>query len=41
MEYVPIVALQRLRASIDPRPLRGTILMVHVANMPSFLGRTI
>jgi predicted deacylase len=41
MEYVPIVALQRLRASIDPRSLRGTILMVHVANVPSFLGRTI
>jgi hypothetical protein len=41
MEYVPIVALQRLRASIDPRSLRGTMLLVHVANMPSFLGRTI
>lgn len=41
MEYVPIVALQRLRASIDPTTLRGTIVMVHVANMPSFLGRTI
>jgi len=41
MEYVPIVALQRLRSSIDPASLRGTILMVHCANMPSFLGRTI
>jgi predicted deacylase len=41
MEYVPIVALQRLRAAIDPGTLRGTIVMVHVANMPSFLGRTI
>ena len=41
MEYVPIIALQRLRASIDPKTLRGTIVMVHVANMPSFLGRTI
>jgi hypothetical protein len=41
MEYIPILGLQRLRASIDPGPLRGTILMVHVANMPSFLGRTI
>jgi predicted deacylase len=40
-EYVPIVALQRLRASIDPATLAGTVLMVHVANMPSFLGRTI
>ena len=41
MEYVPIIALQRLRTSIDPKTLRGTIVMVHVANMPSFLGRTI
>ena len=41
MEYVPIVALQRLRASIDPADLGGTIVMVHVANMPSFLSRTI
>lgn len=41
MEYVPIIALQRLRTTIDPATLSGTIVMVHVANMPSFLGRTI
>jgi predicted deacylase len=41
MEYVPVIALQRLRAALDPATLRGTIVMVHVANMPSFLGRTI
>lgn len=41
MEYVPIVALQQMRDAIDPRTLRGTIVMVHIANMPSFLGRTI
>ena len=41
MEYVPIVALQRLRTAIDPKSLKGTVIMVHVANMPSFLGRTI
>jgi predicted deacylase len=40
-EVAPIVALQRLRARIDPALLRGTLLIVHVANMPSFLGRTI
>src|SRR5262245_22230401 len=40
-EYVPIVALQRLRAAIDPGTLRGSVLIVHVANMPSFLARTI
>ena len=40
-EYVPIVALQRLRTAIDPATLRGNVLMIHVANMPSFLGRTV
>ena len=41
MEYVPIIALQRMRTTIDPKTLSGTVILVHVANMPSFLGRTI
>ena len=41
MEYTPILALQRLRATIDPKALTGAVIMVHVANMPSYLGRTI
>jgi predicted deacylase len=40
-EYTPILALQKLRAAIDPAKLSGTVIMVHVANMASFLGRTI
>src|SRR5207247_9697031 len=40
-EAAPIIALQRARTMIDPAALRGTVLIVHVANMPSFLGRTI
>jgi uncharacterized protein len=40
-EYPPILALQRLRASIDPKDLSGTIVMIHTANMPGFLGRAI
>jgi predicted deacylase len=40
-EYPPILALQRLRTLIDPANLKGTTIMVHVANMPSFLGRTV
>jgi hypothetical protein len=40
-EYPPILALQRLRTLIDPAKLKGSIIMVHVANMPSFLGRTV
>src|SRR5260370_42609571 len=40
-EYPPILALQKLRSQIDPAKVCGTIVMVHVANMPSFLGRTV
>ncbi len=40
-EYPGISALQRLRQSIDPATLRGTLVLVHIANPPSFYGRTI
>jgi predicted deacylase len=40
-EVAPIIALQRVRASLDPAQLRGTVILVHVANMPSYLKRTI
>jgi hypothetical protein len=40
-EYPPILALQRLRTRISATGLSGTVILVHVANMPSFLGRTI
>jgi len=40
-EYPPITALQRVRRKLDPQELVGTVILVHVANMPSFLGRTI
>jgi uncharacterized protein len=40
-EYPPILALQRVRARIAPEQLAGTAILVHVANMPSFLGRTV
>jgi len=40
-EYPPILALQRLRRVLAPARLSGTIIMVHVANMPAFLGRAI
>lgn len=40
-EVAPIIALQRLRATIDPAQLRGSLVIVHVANMPSFVHRTI
>lgn len=40
-EVAPILGLQRVRQQVDAAALRGTLLLVHVANMPSFLGRTI
>ncbi len=40
-EVAPIIALQRVRRDLDPTRLRGTVLLVHVANLPSFLRRTI
>lgn len=40
-EYAPIIALQRLRSRLDPKVISGTVVMVHVANVPSFLKRTI
>ncbi len=40
-EVAPILALQLLRGLVDPQQLKGTLLIVHVANMPSYLGRTV
>ncbi|MGB5549836.1 MAG: M14 family metallopeptidase [Thermoanaerobaculia bacterium] len=40
-EYPPILALQRVRRELDAAALSGTLILVHVANLPSFLGRTI
>ncbi|MGH9841122.1 MAG: succinylglutamate desuccinylase/aspartoacylase family protein [Blastocatellia bacterium] len=40
-EYTPIIALQRLLPRLDPKQMAGTVIMIHVANMPSFLKRTI
>ncbi len=40
-EPSPIIALQRVRAELDPAALRGTVVLVHIANLPSFAHRTI
>ncbi|MBI3694521.1 MAG: succinylglutamate desuccinylase/aspartoacylase family protein [Acidobacteria bacterium] len=40
-EYTPILALERLRSKIQYQALSGKLILVHVANMPSFLRRTI
>lgn len=40
-EYAPIMGVQALAQTLDPASLSGTLILVHAANMPSFLGRTI
>jgi len=40
-EYPPILALYRLKEMVDPATLEGTLVLVHIANLPSFQRRTI
>jgi predicted deacylase len=40
-EYTSIVALQRLRAGLDPARLRGSLILVHMADPTTFYGRRI
>ena len=40
-EYAPILSMQEFAAKIDPAQLSGTLVIVHIANMPAFQGRTI
>jgi predicted deacylase len=40
-EPSPIMALQRVRAELDPGELSGTVIIVQIANVPSFTHRTI
>lgn len=40
-ETTPILALQQLLPRLDARQLSGTVVLVHAANVPSFLGRAI
>jgi predicted deacylase len=40
-EVAPILALHRVRERMEPSIVHGTVLLVHVANLPSFLGRTV
>ncbi len=40
-EYPPILALYRIKEIINPEELTGTLVLVHIANLPSFQKRTI
>lgn len=40
-EYTSIIALQRLRARLDPMALTGSLILVHMANPATFYGRRV
>jgi hypothetical protein len=40
-EYVPIITLHKLLSEIDPNEISGSIIMVHIANVPSFKERKV
>lgn len=40
-EYPPIMALQKLPGHVDLNALKGTVIVVHVANVKAFLGRSV
>ena len=40
-EYPPILAMTKLAQQLNPAEISGKVIIVHVANVPSFLKRTI
>ncbi len=40
-EYPPIIAAQQLAQSLNPAHMSGTLILVHMANVPAFLQRSI
>ncbi|WP_292362462.1 MULTISPECIES: M14 family metallopeptidase [unclassified Methylophaga] len=40
-EFPAILALQRLREEVDAKQLKGTLIMVHLANLPGFHARRV
>ncbi|MFC2152777.1 succinylglutamate desuccinylase/aspartoacylase family protein [Bacteroidota bacterium] len=40
-EYVSVVALQKILKEIDPKELSGTLILVHIANIPAFFSRSV
>lgn len=40
-EYPPIIALQQFMAELDPKKLKGTVMVVPVANVAGFYGRSV
>ncbi|MCC9137559.1 succinylglutamate desuccinylase/aspartoacylase family protein [Pontibacter silvestris] len=41
LEYAPIMAAQQLPNHLDPARMSGTVILVHMANVPAFLQRSL
>lgn len=41
LEYAPIMAAQQLPRHLDPAKMNGTVILVHMANVPAFLHRAL
>ncbi|WP_205499991.1 succinylglutamate desuccinylase/aspartoacylase family protein [Rufibacter psychrotolerans] len=41
LEYAPIMAAQKLSKQLDPAQMSGTVILVHMANVPAFLNRSL
>src|SRR5215510_13635362 len=40
-EYTSVLALHRVRPRLDPTRMTGSVILVHVANLPCFYGRRV
>ena len=40
-EYAPILASQKFGRALSPSALTGSVIIVHVANLPAYFGRTV
>ena len=40
-EYVPVIVLQKLAGMIDPAELSGTLILLHICNLPGFLDKEV
>jgi predicted deacylase len=40
-EYTSVLALHRVRPRLDPARMTGSVILVHVANLPCFYGRRV
>lgn len=41
LEYAPILAAQKVSKQLDPAKMKGTLILVHLANVPAFLQRSL